>query len=742
MNTQNVQARTWGDDSIHGYDQAARPGLSTRPPDQAGGKTLEVRTRAHGFRSRAAVTEALETAAPRRVVVLGCGDGETLPLAPLLETAEVIDFVDYDAEELTRLSETLDPATPDDLAVGVHEVDLTGCIDEVRRWADDILTGEGDADSCLDEMILRLADTRPRFWAPETGERYDLVVCANVLTQLAVPVMAAVDAAWQGRFPGLTSNPGTRDRWNRAMWTFTRNLENAFIGHLDDLAEPGGSIYLSATVHVHGVDRGADGRPQIGGAWIMTATPRLRDYLRPWHRVDSESQWEWWLEQPTSPVWGRLYRVQAVTYRTPSTGVAEAVPENEGRLTGVRIRAGGAEDPDAGVATIPDGTSWVSPTVRVLGHSFHAFSLFPYLGLAVAAAVTLPLSAWAGLSPWVMALILAAAPPTVLGLSWLNRLRTGRDRLTFYRYAAAYLVVAVVLLRVIGVPVLAYLDLTLLAIVSWQAVSRLGCLRVGCCYGKPFRIGVQYGAEHVRQGFWAPLAGVRVFPVQLLEATVCAGIAVLGVAAFLQAPGTGATLALVTLLYAAARFGFEMLRGDPNRPHWLGVSEAQWTSTALAAAVLVLGALGVLPQAVWHLVLGGIVIGGALVQSLYRSRRKTVLHARQVHRIAEILSVRPPAENGRQRDNGGPPNVHSTGFGLRVSSQWVRGESGAQRLVTVSSETPLSRGSIRRLSSVVRELTWSSAVERAPGRDDVIHFLLTAPDPVVVTAARRSTDGV
>jgi hypothetical protein len=37
--------------------------------------------------------------------------------------------------------------------------------------------------------------------------------------------------------------------------------------------------------------------------------------------------------------------------------------------------------------------------------------------------------------------------------------------------------------------------------------------------------------------------------------------------------------------YSAGRFAFEFWRGDPERPYWLGFSEAQWTSVGLVWSI-------------------------------------------------------------------------------------------------------------------------------------------------------------
>lgn len=84
-------------------------------------------------------------------------------------------------------------------------------------------------------------------------------------------------------------------------------------------------------------------------------------------------------------------------------------------------------------------------------------------------------------------------------------------------------------------------------------------------------VGYRYGGAHVRDGFDAHLAGVRLFLVQCVESAGLRGIAA---ATACAAPwgATGAAFGWFLCAYAVMRFGLKGLRAD-RRPHWLGLSQ-------------------------------------------------------------------------------------------------------------------------------------------------------------------------
>ncbi|MDD4772169.1 MAG: prolipoprotein diacylglyceryl transferase [Eubacteriales bacterium] len=114
-----------------------------------------------------------------------------------------------------------------------------------------------------------------------------------------------------------------------------------------------------------------------------------------------------------------------------------------------------------------------------------------------------------------------------------------------------------------------------------HAVGRAGCFMAGCCYGKPTESiwGIR-GAD-----------GIMRLPVQLYESAVNLVI----FAVLLNAPdklrSDGAALAgLYFVMYAAARFVLEFMRGDTARGFIGPLSTAQVLSIILIAAGIALSA--------------------------------------------------------------------------------------------------------------------------------------------------------
>jgi prolipoprotein diacylglyceryltransferase len=152
----------------------------------------------------------------------------------------------------------------------------------------------------------------------------------------------------------------------------------------------------------------------------------------------------------------------------------------------------------------------------------------------------------------------------------------GFERIVLYEKFAAALGGSALALHLAGQPLRAGLELVTIGVGSFLVFGRLGCLRVGCCHGRPYRRGIVYGQAHARAGFPAHLVGVRLFPVQLVESLLTLGLVAMAalMLAFPHRPGE--VLVYYLALYGAARFSLELIRGDDDRPHAFGLSEAQW----------------------------------------------------------------------------------------------------------------------------------------------------------------------
>jgi len=117
------------------------------------------------------------------------------------------------------------------------------------------------------------------------------------------------------------------------------------------------------------------------------------------------------------------------------------------------------------------------------------------------------------------------------------------------------------------------------------AVGRVGCHFAGCCFGMHYEGPL---ALHFTHPF-APAASVSqpLFPIQLLSAALLFLLGLVLLRLLVKKLRPGLVLAAYALLYGAGRFVVEYFRADARRV-WLGLSDAQWYSLALATTGVVL----------------------------------------------------------------------------------------------------------------------------------------------------------
>jgi prolipoprotein diacylglyceryltransferase len=321
----------------------------------------------------------------------------------------------------------------------------------------------------------------------------------------------------------------------------------------------------------------------------------------------------------------------------------------------------------------PGARMWNPPRLAVLGRRWSSFQLCGATGLFLATSLVVFLATHAALSLAIAGGLLAMGAVTFLALAMATKIVTGRESLIYYHHEVAILVTSAAVLSALDLPVLPYLDLTALWLGVFLTCGRVGCLMVGCCHGRPHRWGVRYGDAHAAEGFPSCYVGVRLFPVQALESIVVAAIVIAGSVLFVQDGPAGTVLSTYVVTYSVARIGLEELRGDRARPYWGRFSEAQWTSLALIAGVVLAEWQGRLPFAEWHVAL---CIGAALSMLLLAAGSKpehALVHPRHADEVAAIVRS-PPA-------TGGPIAVRRTSLTIGVSAQRLNAASGADTVL-------------------------------------------------------------
>jgi prolipoprotein diacylglyceryltransferase len=318
-----------------------------------------------------------------------------------------------------------------------------------------------------------------------------------------------------------------------------------------------------------------------------------------------------------------------------------------------------------------------------------AFRFCGLVGLVLACVVALGTSARTGISLALEATLIVVAVIVFFVLALLTKALVGAETLIYYHHEIAVLAVTGLVAWALDAPVLAHLDATALGLGAFLCCGRIGCALVGCCHGRPARHGLVYRRRHVAAGFPAYLEGTPLIPVQLLEATAVLALVLAGLT--LSAGPPGAAFGLYVSGYAVARFALELARGDPLRRYWHGLSEAQWTSLAVASGIATAAAAGALPDRVAHAAAALLLVAAApLVARSRRLGRRDVLDPLHVRELDRIV---PPPARGR-------PAVATTTLGIRLSA----GVTEATTHYTLSrAPTPLTEADAEQLA---RLLLW------------------------------------
>ena len=136
--------------------------------------------------------------------------------------------------------------------------------------------------------------------------------------------------------------------------------------------------------------------------------------------------------------------------------------------------------------------------------------------------------------------------------------------------------------KIHGVDVWFYLRKFIFMIPIMHAFGRVGCFFAGCCYGRPYE---GWGAVVFPEGSQA-LAGVKLFPVQLVEAILVLIIAIVILTLQIK-KDFFYTIEAYLLSYCVVRFVLEFLRYDAIRGEAFGLSTSQWISIAVFIGTIV-----------------------------------------------------------------------------------------------------------------------------------------------------------
>ncbi len=315
----------------------------------------------------------------------------------------------------------------------------------------------------------------------------------------------------------------------------------------------------------------------------------------------------------------------------------------------------------------------LQPEVHCLGKLRSAFHVFSAIGLLIAVVLVMSLTYVLDLSLSVIAGIIATAIFTFFLLAFTIKIITGNEQLVLYQQLIGVIGAIILFLVTLQQPVLPYLDVAILGLGTFVMCGRVGCFNVGCCHGRPSTWGVCYGKQHVDLGFTPYLVGVRLFPIQIIEALWLSIIVLTGTILMLKVHSPGDILAVFTVLYTVGRFCFEFWRGDPERSYFWQFSEAQWLSFLILGAIAAAEFTGLLQFYVWQISVFGFLSAALfidLVKQLHDQVKSNQAKPYQILRPHHIQEVTKAIDVASPTRPSSPlyPVIGCTSLGLQIST--------------------------------------------------------------------------
>lgn len=306
-------------------------------------------------------------------------------------------------------------------------------------------------------------------------------------------------------------------------------------------------------------------------------------------------------------------------------------------------------------------------TIKIFKRSISSFHFFGTLGYFFGLVLGICLAYFTSLTIWPVLVCGITGAGVLFGLTFLYKKITGREDLVYYQHEITILLSCIIILYILNLPVLKYLDITLMGIGIFLVFGRIGCFSVGCCHGKPGKIGVKYSAAHVAEGFNSAFAGIPIFPIQLIESFCVLITVIISSYTILKGFSPGTALLIYTVIYGAVRFILEYFRGDAERPYLVGFSEAQWTTFAIFTISIILSLNDVLPKYWWHLwslpALVLLMIATAVKRNFSINPTHKILHPKHVLEIANCIEALQKKQIASDKIL-----IAKTSLGLKISS--------------------------------------------------------------------------
>lgn len=321
---------------------------------------------------------------------------------------------------------------------------------------------------------------------------------------------------------------------------------------------------------------------------------------------------------------------------------------------------------------------------------------------------------------WIMSLISVAM---FFLLAYAVKVIFGKENIVYYHHKIAITISCALVLFLLKQPILPYLDIMIMGIGTFLIFGRFGCLSVGCCHGTPCKYGIKYGEEHVKKGFTWYYKNVKLFPVQLVEACVAAAIVTSGVGLLINTVKPGTVLLYYLAAYSLFRFFIEFFRGDSVRPIWNGVSEAQWTSVALAFVLAIMSYYQWLPIYLWFTITSVILLVSLITTIIIyhiKSTNRLIDHKHIPEIVEGVLFLSRLPQDIQKNNDQENISIYKTSQGMNLS----KGMHGNGCFYTISYKKNLKIGVVTRIARILKVLNKGYAtfsVEKS--RNRVYHIL-------------------
>lgn len=368
-------------------------------------------------------------------------------------------------------------------------------------------------------------------------------------------------------------------------------------------------------------------------------------------------------------------------------------------------------------------------TVRLFRWKISSFHFYGVTGFIVGTLLGAGIAYVQQLSVTTVLLLSLTGAAVFFALAIGAKIITGKESIVYYHHEIAILILCAIVLKIMHEPVLVYLDITILGVATFLAFGRIGCFSVGCCHGKPARGGVRYGHDHVAAGFSFYYEDIPLFPIQLVESVFVFLVILAGTVWMLRHSTPGTVLILYTAVYGTFRFAVEFFRGDPERPYFKGLSEAQWTTLLLIVVSLVFSVTGLVPFYSWHIGLSLLLLVAGVVVIVRSNPERSMISPAHIRQIATALNNDDDLSPRSDRDVSRAAkaiNTFQTDLGLKFSKGQVVEGGSLIKHYTVSCPAPslLNDETVKKIATVIQQLQkHRNAFEIQKKQHEVFHIL-------------------